>query len=79
MPKPNANNRFYRDGPDWPQTPQQKAAERTYRVGFLAAAREAASWLAPDENSLAKAWAERRKARKAAATRSVRETAPSRR
>jgi len=56
--------RFYRDGPDWPTSPQKNAAERYYRVAFLEAAREAATWPVPDNLAIAKAWAERRKARR---------------
>ena len=40
-PVPPNHTRFYADGPDWPQSPEQQAAERAYRDAFLAAAREA--------------------------------------
>ncbi len=58
--------RFYRDGPDEPNTPQLQTAERAYRDAFLAAAREAANWNEPDDAKLRKAWNERRYARRRA-------------
>jgi AAA domain len=63
---PDGHVRFYEDGPDWPRTPVQQAAERAYREAFLAAAREAARWDKVDEAAIEAAWGERRKARKRA-------------
>jgi hypothetical protein len=60
---PEGHVRFYEDGPWWPQTPEQQAAERAYREAFLAAANEAASWDKTDEAVLLSAWDERRRAR----------------
>jgi putative DNA primase/helicase len=55
--------RFYQDGPDWPQTPEQQDAERAYRDAFLLSAREAAHWKSIDKGAIDRAWEERRCAR----------------
>ena len=55
--------RFYQDGPDWPQTPEQQDAERAYRDTFLLSAREAAHWKSIDKGAIDRAWEERRCAR----------------
>ena len=52
--------RFYQDGPDWPQTPEQQDAERAYRDAFLLSAREAAHWTSIDQGAIDRAWEERR-------------------
>lgn len=54
---------FYDDGPDWPQTPEQQAAERAYRDSFLLSAREAAHWKSIDKDAIDRAWEERRRVR----------------
>lgn len=60
---PAGHVRFYEDGPWWPQTPTQQAAEQAYREAFLAAAHEAARWDKVDEAAIRQAWDERRRAR----------------
>jgi hypothetical protein len=63
---PDGHVRFYEDGPWWPQTPTQQAAEQAYREAFLAAAHEAARWDKVDEAAIRQAWDERRRAREQA-------------
>ena len=64
---PPAHVRFYEDGPDWPKTPMQIAAEKAYREAFYTAVREA-SRLDYDEleDAITAAWNDRRKTREAA-------------
>ncbi|MEQ8789519.1 MAG: AAA family ATPase [Pirellulaceae bacterium] len=63
---PPNHTRFYADGPDWPQSPGQQAAEHAYRDAFLAAAREAGQWEKVDHVALERAWGERRQVRESA-------------
>jgi hypothetical protein len=63
---PAGRVRFYEDGPWWPKTPTQQAAEAAYREAFLKAAREAATWIKVDEVAINQAWEERRAARQRA-------------
>jgi len=60
---PAGHVRFYEDGPWFPKTPTQQAAEQAYRDAFLKAAREAAQWTEIDEAAIERAWDERRRAR----------------
>lgn len=60
---PAGHVRFYEDGPWFPKTPTQQAAEHAYREAFLRAAREAAHWTEIDEAAIERAWDERRRAR----------------
>jgi len=59
-------DRLYNDGPDWPDTPGKRTAERAYRSAFLAAAKDATRWSIPDEEKIQAAWQARREARRRA-------------
>jgi len=63
---PEGHVRFYEDGPWWPRTPTQQAAEQAYREAFMSAAHEAAQWDEVDEGAIERAWDERRQAREQA-------------